>query len=144
MDIFVPASSRNHAGCSNVSQHFLLPKYLRKLYYLCCFLGNTRVLWNNWEWEYQRRFKKLQYQAAQSFIPVQSLLWHLPVWISLLLMQSRHTWVFCLMLLRLTVRICVSVPHNLEQGSHFDQTSPCARISQTRVQDLQIDWTRVF
>ena len=39
MDIFVPASSRNHAGCSNVSQHFLLPKSLRKLYYLCCFLG---------------------------------------------------------------------------------------------------------
>ena len=58
--------------------------------------------------------------------------------------QSRHTWVFCLMLLRLTVRICVSVPHVLEQGSHFDQTSPCARISQTRVQDLQIDWTRIL
>ena len=46
---------------------------------------------------------------------------------------------FYLMLLRLTVRICVSVPHVLEQGSHFDQTSPCARISQTRVQDLQVD-----
>ena len=59
-------------------------------------------------------------------------------------MQSRHTWVFCLMLLRLTVRICVSVPHVLEQGSHFDQTSPFARISQTRVQDLQIDWTRIL
>ena len=47
--------------------------------------------------------------------------------------------IFYLMLLRLTVRICVSVPHVLEQVSHFDQTSPCARISQTRVQDLQID-----